>query len=164
MLRELQVTAYKPVNAMCTANEGMVTGMGVVMDVKTNTVSLPDAEIVDDFYFVDKEREATGLAAARTDISDYDKTFTTISVGEYVNIRAPYVGERFATDQFNTTDLTAESAGIRVSVGTDGKFKKAASASRFEFVGLTSDNGHTLAIITVKNTAVTNTTSPGVGG
>lgn len=154
MLRELQVTMNKPANTMYkSGEEKVVTGMAVVKNETNKTFEFATAETATDLFFVDKERVPSGRNAALTDMSDYDEDFVTLKDGEFGKLISYYVGERIAIDQYVETDLVD---GIRVSVGTDGKFKKATVPSRYIFKGFYDDNGHKLAIIEVSDSAVTN--------
>lgn len=154
MLRELQVIKDKPAIASYKAGETTIsTGMAVVKNETDKTFEFASAETAADLYFVDKERIPTGVNAARGDISDYDADFTTISENEFGKLIAYLPGERFATDQYVESGLTA---GVRVSVGTDGKLKKSTIASKYVFKGFYDDNGHKLAIVEVSDTAVAN--------
>jgi hypothetical protein len=66
------------------------------------------------------------------------------------------IGERYATDQYIATGLVT---GNALMVGVDGKFAKATATSvptRYIYGGEFDDNGHTLAIVEVSATTVTN--------
>lgn len=159
MLRELQVTQDKPANSMYKAGEETITtGMAVVKNETNKTFEFASAETASDLFFVDKERIPTGVNAAKTDMSDYDDDFVTLKENEFGKLITYYVGERFAIDQYVEDGLVD---GVRVSVGTDGKIKKATIASRYKFGGFMDDNGHKLAIIEVSDTAVANTAAAG---
>lgn len=154
MLRELQVTKDKPANSMYKSGEGkIVTGMAVVKNETNKTFEFASAETAVDLFFVDKERVPSGVNAARGDMSDYDDDFTTLKENEFGKLIAYYVGERFAVDQYDETDLVAD---VRVSAGTDGKLAKATVASKYVFKGFYDDNGHKLAVIEVSDTAIAN--------
>ena len=154
MLRELQVIKDKPAIASYKAGETTIsTGMAVVKNETDKTFEFASAETAADLYFVDKERIPTGINAARGDISDYDADFTTLKENDFGKLIAYLPGERFATDQYIESGLTA---GVRVSVDTDGKLKKSTIASKYVFKGFYDDNGHKLAIVEVSDTAVAN--------
>jgi len=156
MLRNLQIKPNKPVVTTYKAEAQMVTGMGVVKDYANNTVKFPTAETADNIYIVDKEKYATGMYAGNEgNMSDYDTQFTTIAENELVKLHEPESGERRATDQYVSTGLTA---GAAMSVGTDGKWKKATAAlkSRYIYAGTHTSDGHTLAIIEIVNEPIAN--------
>lgn len=158
MLRELQVTKDKPANAQYKsgADENIITGMAVTIDEAAGTFNFVSASTATDLYFVDKERIPTGANAAKTDMSDYDEDFVTVKKGEHAKLITYYVGERFSTDQADTSTLTIED---RLAADTDGKLIKAATgiSSRYVYKGEFVDNGHKLAIVQVSDTAVANT-------
>lgn len=158
MLRELQVTKDKPANTQYKsgADENIITGMAVTIDEAAGTFNFVSASTATDLYFVDKERIPTGANAAKTDMSDYDEDFVTVKKGEHAKLITYYVGERFSTDQADTSTLTIED---RLAADTDGKLIKAATgiSSRYVYKGEFVDNGHKLAIVQVSDTAVTNT-------
>lgn len=153
MLRELQTNNGKVVNAMYKTDVALVTGMAVKKNFTDKTVDMPAAATVDGFYLVNKQRIPTGINCARGDMSDYDDDFNRISIGEFVDLVTPEVGERYAVDQYVATGLTV---GNALMVGADGKFAKATAPSRFIFGGTYNDAGHTLAIVEVSATTVTN--------
>lgn len=154
MLRELQVTKDKPANSMYkSGEEAIITGMAVVKNESNKTFEFASAETASDLFFVDKERVPSGLNAARGDMSDYDEDFVTLKENEFGKLITYYAGERFATDQYNETDLEVD---VRVSAGTDGKLALATVASKYIFKGFFDDNGHKLAIVEVSDTAVAN--------
>lgn len=156
MLRELQTQVGKNVDAMYKADVAMKVGMAVVKDFANKTADMPAAATKDGFFFVTKERVPTGINCAKTDMSDYDANFIDIAAGEPVKLISPAIGERYATDQFTATGLAV---GNAVMVGIDGKFAKATATSvptRFIYTGTVVENGHTLAIIEVSATTVTN--------
>lgn len=156
MLRELQVTMNKPANAQYKSGETgvLVTGMAVLKNEADGTFELPTEETAADLFFLDKERVPTGINAARSDMSDYDKDFTNIAPDEFAKMIAYYVGERFAIDQY----AEGLADGDRLAAGTDGKMKKAGSgiASKYIYRGIHNDNGHELAIIEVSDTPAAN--------
>lgn len=154
MLRELQVTMNKPANTMYKSGEDkVITGMAVVKNEANKTFEFASSEVVNDLFFVDKERVPSGRNAALTNMSDYDEDFVSLKANEFGKLISYYTGERIATDQFVKTDLVD---GVRVAAGADGKLKKATVASRYIFKGFYDDNGHELAIIEVSDTAVAN--------
>lgn len=150
MLRELQVIGNKNVDAMYKAGAAMETGMGVVKSFADKTVDFPAAAASTNIFFVEKERVPTGLNAAKKDMSDYDDNFVKIAEGEMVELIAPVTGERYAVEAYVKTEL---SEGDFLEVGTDGKWKKAAAATKFIYGGEYADNGHTLAIIEIGDIA-----------
>ncbi len=155
MLRDLQIKLNKPVYTMYKAAADMKTGMGVVIDYVNKTVKFPTAETAENIFIVDKERIPTGVNASRGDMSDYEEEFVTVKAGDFVKIPMPEGGERRATDQFAPTGLTE---GVAMAVNTNGKWVKAGSGvkSNFVFAGFFNDNGHELAIIDVINNQVAN--------
>lgn len=153
MLRELQTINGKNVDAMYKTDIELVTGMAVVKNFSDKTVDFPAAATVEGFYLVNKQRVPTGLNCARGDMSDYDIDFTNIKVGEFVDLVTPMIGERYAVDQFTAAGLAV---GNALMVGVDGKFAKATKPSRFIYGGTYDDAGHTLAIVEVSGTTVTN--------
>jgi len=153
MLREFQVTKDKPANSMHKAAVAVMTGMAVLKNDEDMTFALPEAETVADLFWVDKERIPKGINAARVNMSDYHEDFTKVEVGEFAKLIAYYPGERFGVDQYAADVATV---GDRVSVGADGKLKKATVASRYVFKGFHDDNGHKLAIVEVSDTPAAN--------
>ena len=152
MLRELQTVLNKNTDAQYKADGDLVTGMGVVKDYATKTVSAPATETVDGVFFVNKERIAKGANTAFTDLSDYFEDFVNIEDGEPVKLITPLTGEAYGTDQFVATGLEE---GVGVSV-TGGKWGKATIATPFIYTGDYSDAGKALVRIEVRNTAITN--------
>lgn len=156
MIRDIRRNGAQPKDTMHKASVEMVTGMGVVITDST-TVSLPTVETVANLYFVTKERVPSGINAARTDMSDYDEDFTTIKKDDFVGLERYTDGEKLATDQFTAADFSDDVAtGFAVSVGTDGKLKKATVASKYVYDGIYKDNGHKLVMVRVESDAVTN--------
>lgn len=156
MIRDMRRNGAQPKDTMHKASVKMVTGMGVVITDST-TVSLPTTETVTNIYFVTKERVPSGVNTARTDMSDYDEDFTTIKKDEFVGLERYTDGEKLATDQFTAADFAdGVDTGFAVSVGTDGKLKKATIASKYVYDGIYNDNGHKLVMIRVESDAVTN--------
>jgi len=155
MLRELQTQLNKNVDAQYKAATAMVTGMGVVKNYAGKTVDFPTAETAEGIFFANKERIPTGLNTANGDMSDYDTNFTDIAVDESVKLITPDVGEAYGVDQFTATSLVV---GNAMSVGTDGKWKRAtaALASRFIYTGTIVDNSKILARIEVSATTKVN--------
>lgn len=155
MLRELQTVANKNIDAMYRAASAMETGMGVVKNYEDKTAGFPEADASANLFFVEKERVPTGTNAAKTDMSDYDDNFVKVAEGELIELIAPLTGERYAVSAYDKSGL---SVGDSMCVGTDGKWKKAAAASRFLYGGEYADAGHTLAIIEIAADAATTTT------
>lgn len=156
MIRDMRRNGAQPKDTMHKASVEMVTGMGVVITDST-TVSIPTAETVSNVYFVTKERVPSGVNTARTDMSDYDEDFTTIKKDEFVGLERYTDGEKFATDQFTAADFAdGVATGFAVSVGTDGKLKKATIASKYVYDDIYNDNGHKLVMVRVESDTVTN--------
>lgn len=158
MIRDMRRNGAQPKDTMHKADVAMVTGMGVVIKNAT-TVAFPTAETASNIYVVTKERIPTGINAARIDMSDYDDDFVKIAKDEFVGLERYTDGEKFATDQFKASDFTDEAvAGFAVSVGSDGKWVKAASTvnSKYVFDGFHNDNGHKLVMIRVEADTIKN--------
>lgn len=161
MLRDLIINGAKAPDAMHKAKVAMVTGMAVVKeDSDTDKFANVTAdETVADIYFVNKDRIPTGLNTARAEMSDYDEDFVNVKENELVKLDKYAPGERFATDQYDTTTITTETEiDTRVSF-KDGKVMKATAStvlSPYVFKGFFNDNGHTLVVIEVSDTAVAN--------
>lgn len=154
MLRELQVNVGKNVPATYTVKVDMVTGMGVQLNLGSDSVSpeiiLPTSNADDNIYFLEREREVTGLKTSLTDIDDYDTDFVTAKKGTYAQLITPYPGEFYGTDQVTTGDLKAANIGKAIAPNTDGKWKVLSSgSSRFVLSGIMQDGTHQLAIIHV---------------
>lgn len=155
MLRDILINEQKAVPTYFKANAAMKTGMGVVLNVSTGVCAFPTAEVADNIYIADKERYATGANAARTNFSDYEEEFHAVANGDVVKLRHYDAGEEFATDAFTGTIAK----GDAVAVGTDGKWKKAATtvASRYICVDPTHDDaGHILLRVRVLDAAIKN--------
>lgn len=153
MLREIMINEQKAVPAIYKAAAALKTGMGVVIDLATETADVPSAASSADIYLVDKERVPTGANAARVNFSDYEEEFNTVAKDELVKLHHYCAGEQFATDQFTGTIEVGEA----VEVGTNGKWAKATAASVYVCADPAHmDAGHTLLRIIVKDTAVTN--------
>lgn len=156
MLRELQTQNGKNIDAMYKADVAMKVGMAVVKNFVDKTADMPAAATADGFFLVTKERVPTGINCAKTDMSDYDANFIDIAIDEPVKLIPLMIGERYATDQYISTGL---SVGNALMVGVDGKFAKATSTTvptRYIYGGTFDDAGHTLAIVEVSATTVTN--------
>ena len=145
MLRELQTTTGKVYDAMNKAAEAMVVGMGVVKDYATNTVAFPEEATDKGIFFVTKEKRAEGVSAGLGEFSDYEDMFMNIKANEGVKLIAPVKAERYATDQFTAGAV----AGDYLAVGTDGKFAKSESATRFVYRGTKKIDRHDLHVIEV---------------
>lgn len=157
MLRLLQVTYSKQVPSTPSAEGSEIkTGMGVVYDIATDTVSLPSAETNANIFFAEKERVATGIYASQANLSDYFEQFNTIAEGELCQRYKTYPGERVAVDQYAATVIANGAAvaavGDPLAVGADGKWTVAAGTSRYQFGGLYDDAGTPLAIIETLDT------------
>lgn len=123
MFRFLQDGYGDSVDATFTAGTDMVVGMGVVKDFTTGNVKFPTTATSKDVFFVNKEAVPTGTDTIRGVLHDYDSIFMNIKEGEFVNLPKPVIGKRYWTDQFTT----GVAVGDYVVVGTDGKFKTAAT-------------------------------------
>lgn len=146
-----------PANMKVAANAK--TGMGVV--ITDGQLAFPTAATAADVYFLQKARVLSGTDAARTDVSDYLDSFNTLKAGDLAVAENYDFGEEFATDQYDATDLVVANVGKRVEVGTDGKLALATGSSKYIFVGLHNDGGHTLARIRVSDTAAANESAAG---
>lgn len=126
------------------------TGMGVVIDEANGKFKVPTANAGLGVYVLDKFRQATGIYAAQKNFSDYDVNFNTFAAGEQGILLTFDVGEEFGVDAYDASTCTAANAGKYAVVGTDGKWTVATGAqSKYIFVGLLNDAGHTLAHIRV---------------
>lgn len=158
MLREIQTILNKNIDSQYKAGEAMVTGMGVIKDYADKEVGLPAAETADGVFLVTKERIAKGSKAGM-ELSDYDDEYTLVEKDEFVKLPTYLAGEVFGTDQYVSTGLEV---GDVVSVGTDGKWKKATATtvqSKYVFTGEVIDGTTTLARIEVTDTPRANAAS-----
>ena len=158
MVRDLMVNEGKIAPANNKAAAACTTGMGVVIDRATKTFAFPAAATADNIYVVHKERIPTGIYAAQTDFSDYFAQFNTVEQDEFAPLWMYEFGEEFAVDAYDATTVTETNAGKMLAVGTDGKWTVAGNgvASKYRFVDLWNDAGHTLARIEVLDAAATN--------
>lgn len=158
MLRTIIENDGKLVQGGYAVAGAYATGMGVTLDDATAKATIPSAETAEGIYVLDKERIPTGRNAALTDYSDYEDEFNTFKAGEQCKAKVFYAGEQFAVDQYDATNCVAANAGKYAAVGADGKWTIAASStnSKYVFVGLHNDAGHTLALIKVVDTAGAN--------
>lgn len=156
MLRSVIEHGGKSAPAHMKVTTPAATGMGVV--IANGALTLPAEETAADLYFLQKARVLTGTDAARSEVSDYLAAFNTFAANELAIAENYDFGEEFATDQYDATSITAENAGKRVAVGTDGKVKVATAgvASKYVLVGLYNDGSHVLAHIRVSDTAAAN--------
>ena len=155
MLRELINHGGKAAETTYIAASAMKTGMGVVKNVD-GTASFPAEATSANIFLVDKERIPTGLNASRTNLSDYEEEFNTITEGDCVKLPEYDFGEKFATDQYDAA-ITEADAGKTLHVGTDGKWAIATAASIYRFEGFRMDAGtHKLIAIAVLKDAVAN--------
>ena len=156
MVRDLMTHEGKIAPADSKATAACATGMGVVLNRAAKTFSLPSAATAENIFVVHKNRVPTGVYAGMTNFSDYFEQFNTVAVDEYAPLYMYEFGEVFATDQFDTTALTATTTACGVAVGTDGKWTTVSgtSKSKYRFVGMYDDAGHTLAKIEVLADAV----------
>lgn len=125
MYRNLEGIISKNYDATKTAKVAMKVGMGVVID--GTEVKFPTSATATDIFFVGKEFIPTGIDSLKGDISDYD--LEGISIGEYVKLEKPIIGERFWTDQCDTVEV-----GDYLVVGTDGKFEAGATSAKSNLV------------------------------
>ena len=154
MLRSIIEHGGKSAKANIKAGVALATGMGVVLD--GTTAKLPTEATAADIYVVNKARTLTGTDAAIVEASDYLESFNKVAVDEYLVAENFDFGEEFATDQYDTSTVTAENKGKRIEVGADGKWTIGTSVSKYVFVDFYTDNGHTLARIAVSDTAKAN--------
>lgn len=145
MLRRLQTTNGKNIDVMNKAAVDMVRGMVVQKNLTNKTAVLPAGQT--GLYLVDKDTQPTGLLVYEGDLSEYDPRLDNIKAGDFVQLEPLYAGERYATDQITTTGLVVGDS-LEADV-TNGKWKKAAAATRFTYGGVYVDNGRTLHIIQV---------------
>lgn len=162
MIRDFIINGAKAPDAMHKAKVDMVTGMAVIKeDTATDRyANISSTETVADIYFVDKERVPSGANAAKGDMSDYDDDFINIKADEFVSMDKYAPGEKFGTDQYDTSSITNETAiGTRVSFknGKAMAATKTTISSPYIFKGFYNDNGHTLVQIEVSDTAAANT-------
>lgn len=158
MLREYQTILQKNIDSQYKASVDMSTGMGVIKDYSNKEVGFPSAETADGIFLVTKERIAKGIKAGM-ELSDYDEEYTSVKEDEFVKLVTYQTGEAFGTDQYDKTGLAV---GDVVSVGTDGKWKKATATtvkSKYVFTGEVVDGGNTLARIEVIDTPKANAAS-----
>lgn len=146
MLRELQTNTGKVYDATNIATVDMVVGMGVVKDyTKEKEVGFPNTATDKGVFFVTKEKRAEGIYAGLGEFSDYEKMFMNIKAGDGVKLVPPVFSERYATDQFTT----GAAVGDYLALGTDGKFAKSTSATKFMYRGTKVIDTHTLHVIEV---------------
>lgn len=157
MVRDFIINGAKAPDAMHKAKVDMVTGMGVVMEDSATDkfAKILDTETVADIFIVDKERIPTGINCARGDMSDYDDNFVKIQANEMVSLDKYHAGEKFGTDQYDTTISKDLAIDTRVSWKA-GLVTKATIDSPYVFKGFHDDNGHLLAQIAVSDTAAAN--------
>jgi hypothetical protein len=150
MLRILQNT-IKNVDAQFKAVEAMKRGMLVVKDLGAKTVSATatGADAAKEVYFVDRGLVNDPILSIIGTLSDYEDVLETIKIGEFVNLVAPYIGERYATDAYTgaETDFVANN----YLAVTDGKFiaSPANAVTKFKSCGIISDNGHKLVKVEI---------------
>lgn len=147
MLRDKIVNDYTNVDSTYTADVELKTGMGVVKDFVNKLAKLPTAATGVDVVFVQKDRRPTGINAAKVYLSDYNEEFNTVKKDDKVVLYNYAYDNIFATDQYDATTIKAGNENKYVAWGTDGKATIAASGtnSRYKFLGLVDDAGHTLA-------------------
>ena len=158
MLRDLMVNEGLIADATFKASAAMATGMAVVKNHSNGTADFVSAETADNLYFVQKARIPTGIETARTEFSDWDTAFTNVAKDELVVLYKYPAGSLFGTDAY-ATGLTNTDKDKVLSVGTDGKLAEATAStvkSVYKFLGLYTENGHTLAKIEVLDTAAAN--------
>lgn len=149
MLRRLQTTSNKPVDAMFKAGAAMVRGMAVQKDMANKVAVLPTSD--DDLYFVTNDDHATGLMTYEGEISSYDLRFENIPEGGKILLEKALPGERYATDQIITNGLSVgDYLTVETTAGADqGKWKKAGTGDTtlYKYGGEYKDGGKTLHII-----------------
>lgn len=153
MLRTRIENTAKPAETIFKTAAAMSTGMGVVRNYANGTVGLPSSETAENIVLLDKERIPVGASAASVNHSDYEAQFNTYASGELCKTTIFTEGERFATDQYDSTTIIDSNIGKLVAVGTDGKWKLATVESKYKFVGFYNDGAHKLADIVVLDTA-----------
>jgi hypothetical protein len=149
MLRKLQTISNKNADAMFKAGVAMKRGMLVQKDYTNKVAILPVSQ--EGLFFATRDNYPMGLMAAEGELSDYDSRFETFAEGDGVILEKPFAGERYAIDQYISTDLVVGDYLIaEVTIGANqGKLKKNATATNFKYCGTMSDNGNTLAIVEV---------------
>ena len=156
MLRELMVIHGATAPTQYKASAKTNTGCPVVVNYATGTFQAPTEETVDNLFFVDKERYATGVYAGITNLSDYEDQFNVVDKNACGKLCAyDYAGDVFATSEYDTESITEDAVGKRVAA-VNGKLAVATKASKYQFAGFVTDNGHTLAKIVVCDSAVAN--------
>lgn len=157
MVRDFIINGAKAPDAMHKAKVAMVTGMGVVKEDSTSDkfANITDSETVADIFIVDKERVPSGINCARGDMSDYDDDFVKIKANEMVSLDKYHAGEKFGTDQYDSTITKDLAIDTRIS-WKSGLAMKATIASPYVFKGFHDDNGHLLAQIAVSDTVASN--------
>lgn len=161
MLRDIRTNGAKPADTTHKAGSEMKVGMAVIKNyaVTGKIVDFPTAETAENIYWVTKERVPTGINAARGDMSDYDSNFIDVAEDEFVKLEQYSEDDKFGTDQYVTTDFASGvNTGFVVSVGADGKVKKASTGikSKYVYTGLFIDSGHELVTIEVIDTPRSN--------
>ena len=146
MLRAFQGVLNKPANTMCKATVPLKTGMAVVVDEVSGSVSLPGGVMGMGISFVDKERVPVGINTARGDMSDYDPQFNEVAEDELVKVISFLpMTDIFGTDQFEEAGLTAN---CWVVANESGKMVKGEGIETlYKFIQFYEDNGHKLAMI-----------------
>jgi len=157
MVRDFIINGAKAPDAMHKAKVAMVTGMGVVKEdsVTDKFANITDTETAADIFIVDKERVPSGLNCAKDDMSDYDDDFVKIKANEMVTMDKYHAGEKFGTDQYDSTITSDLAIDTRVAWKA-GLVTKATIASPYKFKGFHNDNGHMLAQIEVSDIAAAN--------
>lgn len=122
MFRVLEDINAKNADAMHSAGEDMVIGMGVVKTTDLEA-KFPETTTATDVFFVTKEIIPTGLDSLKGEISDYQ--LETIKDGEAVVLVKPIIGELYWTDQIDS----GLAVGDYLMVGVDGKFEKATTST-----------------------------------
>ena len=158
MLRIIRDHDQKSADATYTANAACVTGMAVVKDTANKLAKFPSAATAENLFFVQKERYASGVNAAYTNLSDYDTAFTNVASGEFVVLYSFDYDEVFATDAFTGSTLVDADIGKTLVANTSGLLTPATSTatSKYYFEGWFTDNGHKLAKIRVLDTPAAN--------
>jgi len=147
MLRNLQGT-IKNVDAQNKAAVAMKRGMFVNKDVANKKAILPTN--VDEIYMVNRGLVNDALLSIAGTLSDYETVLETIKADEFVDLIAPTIGERWATDAFDGVDADFEAGKyLTVSLVVDAKQGKLIASptntkTHIKSLGKITDNTHTL--------------------
>ena len=149
MLRRLQNIVGKNIDGQFAAEVVMKRGLLVQKDGTTKKIVLPTSQ--EGLFWLDADKQPTGLMAYEGEISDYDTRLDTIQVGEFGQLEKPVSGERYATTEYVEAGLVVDGyVAVETTVGADqGKIIHSATATPMVYRGLHNDNGNQLAIIEV---------------